>query len=71
MGQNRLSSLGIVCIERSYGNKVIVNSMDKITNIFGQRHGRPRKNFFFFINNFLILTRLSRLVNRGHKVCEV
>ena len=45
MGQNRLSSLAIVCIERSYGNKVIVNSMDKIINTFGQRHGR--KNFFF------------------------
>jgi len=45
MGQNRLNSLAIVCIERSYGNKVIVNSMDKIINTFGQRHGR--KNFFF------------------------
>ena len=48
-----LNSLAIVCIERSYG-KAIVNSMDKIINTFGQRHGR--KNFFF--NNFLILTRL-------------
>ena len=45
MGQNRLNSLAIVCIERSYGNKVIVNSMNKIINTFGQRHGR--KNFFF------------------------
>ena len=44
MGQNRLNSLAIVCIERSYG-KAIVNSMDKIINTFGQRHGR--KNFFF------------------------
>ena len=45
MGQNRLNSLAIVCIERSYGNKVIVNSMNKIINTFGQRHGR--KNFSF------------------------
>jgi len=31
----------IICIERFYGNKVIVNSMDKlITNIFGQCSGK-------------------------------
>ena len=36
----------IICIERTYGNQVIVNSMDKMIDIFGQRHGR--KNFFFF-----------------------
>ena len=41
----RLYSLAIVCIERSYGNKVIVNKMDKIKNIFGQRQGK--ENFFF------------------------
>ncbi|XP_078368944.1 zinc finger MYM-type protein 1-like isoform X2 [Oculina patagonica] len=45
MGQNRLNNLAIVCIERCYGNQVIVNSMDRIINTFGQRHGR--KNFFF------------------------
>jgi len=33
MGQNRLNSLAIVCIERSYDNKVIVNSMDKIFTV--------------------------------------
>ena len=33
MGQNRLNSLAIVCIERSYGNKVIVKSMGKIFTV--------------------------------------
>ena len=45
MGQHRLNSLAIICIDRAYGNQVIANSMDKMTDIFGQRHGR--KNFFF------------------------
>ena len=45
MGQHRLNSLAIICIGRAYGNQVIANSMDKMTDIFGQRHGR--KNFFF------------------------
>ena len=45
MEQHRLNSLAIICIERTYGNQVIVNSIDKMTDIFGQRHGR--KNFFF------------------------
>ena len=33
MGQNRLNSLAIACTERSYGNKVIVNSMNKIFSV--------------------------------------
>ena len=45
MDQHRLNSLAIICIERTYGNQVIVSSIDKMTDIFGQRHGR--KNFFF------------------------
>jgi len=44
VGQHRLNSLAITCIERAYGNHVIVNSMDKMIDIFGHRHGR--KNFF-------------------------
>ena len=40
-----LNSLAIICFERTYGNQVIVNSIDKMTDIFGLRHGR--KNFFF------------------------
>ena len=45
MEQHRLNSLAIICIERTYGNQVIVNSIDKMIDIFGQRH--ERKNFFF------------------------
>ena len=45
MEQHRLSSLANICIERTYGKQVIVNSIDKMIDIFGQRHGR--KNFFF------------------------
>ena len=45
MDQHRLNSLAIICIERTYGNQAIVSSIDKMTDIFGQRHGR--KNFFF------------------------
>ena len=45
MEQHRLNSLTIICIERTYGSQVIVNSTDKMIDIFGQRHGR--KNFFF------------------------
>ena len=42
---DRLNSLAIICIERDYGNQVIVNSIDKMIDIFGQRQGR--KTFFF------------------------
>ena len=42
---SRLNSLAIICIEPTYGNQVIVNGIDKMTDIFGQRHGR--KIFFF------------------------
>ena len=45
MEQHRLNSHAIICIERTYGDQVIVNSIDKMTDIFGQRHGR--KNLFF------------------------
>ena len=45
MEQHRLNSLAIICIERTYENQVIVSSIDKMTDIFKQRHGR--KNFFF------------------------
>ena len=51
-GRNRLGSLATVCVQRSYGNKVIVDSMDKIINIFGQRHGSG-KTFFFSNFNFI------------------
>ena len=52
VGRNRLDSLASVCVQRSYGNKVIVDSMDKIINIFGQRNGSG-KAFFFSNFNFI------------------
>ena len=45
MEQHRLNSLAIICIERTYGNQVIVNRKDKMIDIFGQRYGS--KTFFF------------------------
>ena len=45
MEQHGPNSLAIICIERTYGNQVIVNSIDKMIDIFGQRHGR--KNVLF------------------------
>ena len=52
VGRNRLGSLTTVCVQRSYGNKVIVDSMDKIINIFGQGHGSG-KTFSFSNFNFI------------------
>ena len=50
VGRNRLGSLATVCVQRSYRCMSIVNSMDKIINIFGQRHGSGKT--FFFSRNF-------------------
>ena len=47
MRQSRLNSLAIISIERAYGNRVIVDSIDKIIDTFGQRHGR--RSYFFLI----------------------
>ena len=44
MEKHRLNSLAVTCIERTYGNQVIVNSIGKMIDIFAQRR---RKNFFF------------------------
>ena len=44
MGQRR-GSLAFIRIERAYGNEVVVSNMDKMIDIFGQRHGR--KDLFF------------------------
>ena len=45
MTQERLSDLALLHIETSYVNQVISEDMDKMTDAFGQRHGR---NKFFF-----------------------
>ena len=52
VGRNRLGTLATVCVQHSYGNKVIVDGMDKIINIFGQRHGSG-KTFSFSNFNFI------------------
>ena len=53
MGQRRLNSLGIIRVERAYGNQVIVNCMDKMINIFGQAM-EP-----FLLIHFSLLIELS------------
>jgi len=42
MGQERLSALGFICIERGYANRVDINS---IVDVFGRSKGRD--NMFF------------------------
>ena len=45
MGQERLSSLALLHIERDYVNQVMDQDMDKMIDTFGQRNGR---NKYFF-----------------------
>ena len=45
MGQERLSSLALLHIEREYINKVLNEDMTKMIDVFGQRSGR---NKYFF-----------------------
>ena len=45
MGQSRLSSLALICIEREYANRVMQNDIENIIDVFASRKGRA-KNFF-------------------------
>ena len=45
MGQERLSSLALLHIEREFVNRVIVEDMSRMIDIFGERSGR---NALFF-----------------------
>ena len=45
MGQERLSNLALIHIERDYVNKVMNEDMNKMIDTFGQGSGR---NKFFF-----------------------
>ena len=45
MNQDRLSDLALLSIERSYGNEIMNNHIDKIIDKFGERKGR--KKYFF------------------------
>ena len=40
MGQERLSNLALLHIEREYVNKAIIEDMEDIINTFGERNGR-------------------------------
>ena len=45
MGQDRLSSLALICIERAYANRTLENDMENIIDIFGKQKNR-NSNFF-------------------------
>ena len=45
MGQQRVSNITLINIERAYANSVVSNDMDRIIDIFGRRSGRD--SYFF------------------------
>ena len=45
MGQQRVSNIALINIERVYANSVVDNDMDRIIDIFGRRNG---KDSYFF-----------------------
>ena len=45
MGQERLSNLALLHIEREYVIKILKEDMEKMINTFGKRSGR--NNYFF------------------------
>ena len=45
MGQQRVSNIALINIERAYANSVLNNDMDSIIDIFGRRNGRD--SYFF------------------------
>ena len=45
MGQKRLNSISLINVERAYANSALKNDMEKIIDIFGQRHNR--QSYFF------------------------
>ena len=45
MGQQRVSNITLINIERAYANSVVSNDMDGIIDIFGRRNGRD--SYFF------------------------
>ena len=44
MGQQRVSNITFLNIERAYANSVVNNNVDRIIDIFGSRNGRD--NYF-------------------------
>ena len=45
MGQQRVSNIALINIERAYANSVVSNDMDHIIGIFGRRNGRDSSFF--------------------------
>ena len=45
MGQQRVSNITLINIERAYANSVVNNDKDRIIDIFGRRNGRD--SYFF------------------------
>ena len=45
MGQQRVSNIALINIERAYANSVVSNDMDRIIDIFGRRNGGD--SYFF------------------------
>ena len=48
MGQERLSTLALLHIERDYFNRVLLEEVDKIIDAFGRANGRNKYFFFSF-----------------------
>ena len=49
MGQQRVSNIALVNIEREYANSVVNNDIDRTIDIFGRRNGRH----LFFLTYFM------------------
>jgi len=45
MGQQRVSNIPLINIERAYANSLVNNDIARIIEIFGRRNGRD-SNFF-------------------------
>ena len=45
MGQQRVSNIALINIQRAYANSVVNNDIDRIIDIFGRRIGRD--SYFF------------------------
>ena len=57
MGQDRLSSIAVINIERKYANKTMQNDMQRIIDIFGCRSNRS--SYFFKSSNGYVFSLTS------------
>ena len=47
MGQQRVSNIALINIEKPYANSVVNNDMGRVIDIFGRRNGR--ESYFFYV----------------------